>query len=315
MKLFHSIALTILAVSLIGVAVVSASPSPGFGVTPGAQLYDKWYAAAGVPAPQGDMPIWSRQSTNTRSGAETWRCAECHGWDYQGREGAYASGSHYTGFPSLLRQSDPLTDVQILAHLKGVNDPQHDFSAYLDDFSLRALASFLKNGLIDDRQYIDPVSLQVIDGDLQNGKKLYTETCSACHGEDGKQIVFRTEGVDEYLGSVAERDPWRFLHRTRFGVAGTPMPAGYDLGWTPADGRDILMYTQTLPTGREPAPVTGAGAGSKAEPLRGGPASNLLTGILTGLAAFFGTFGVSLLFLAGLVILGMVVVSILRGRK
>lgn len=313
MKLFHSLALSILAILLLGMTVATAqTPSE---LTQGAQLYDRWYAAAGATTPQGDMPIWSRQSTNTRSGAETWRCAECHGWDYQGREGAYGSGSHYTGFPSLLRQADPLTVEQIMAHLKGVNDPQHDFSTYLDDASLRKVTVFLKEGLVDDRQYIDSVSLQVIGGDLQNGQKFYTETCAACHGEDGKKIVFRTEGVDEYLGSVAARDPWRFLHRTRFGVAGTTMPAGHDLGWTAADGRDILMHAQTLPTGREPAPMTGAGARSEAEPLRGGPASNLWTGILTGLAAFFGTFGVSLLFLAGLVILGMAVVSILRGRK
>lgn len=313
MKFMQRLSFFILVAIVINVTAVTAqAPSE---LTQGAQLYDKWYAAIGVPAPQSNMPIWGRQSTNTRSGAETWRCAECHGWDYQGREGAYGSGSHYTGFPSLLRRADPLTAEQIIAHLKGVNDPQHDFSPYLDDANLRKLATFLKDGLIDDRQYIDPVSLKVIGGNLQNGQKLYVETCAACHGEDGKKIVFRTEGVEEYLGSVAARDPWRFLHRTRFGVAGTTMPAGYDLGWTPEDGRDILRYAQTLPTGREPAPVTGAGAGSEAEPLRGGPASNLWTGILTGLAAFFGTFGISLLFLGGLVILGMVIVSILRGRK
>ncbi len=313
MKFFYSLvlcALSVLLMSVIGVAAQSPSE-----LTQGAQLYDKWYAAAGLPAPEGNMPIWSRQSTNTRSGAETWRCVECHGWDYQGREGAYGSGSHYTGFPSLLRQADPLTREQIIAHLKGANDPQHDFSPYLDEASLRKLAVFLKDGLIDDRQYIDSVSLQVIGGDLQNGEKLYTETCAACHGTDGKKIVFRSEGVDEYLGSVARRDPWRFLHRTRFGVAGTAMPAGYDLGWTPEDGRDILMYAQTLPTGREAAPVTGAGAGSEPEPPRGGPASNLWSGILTGLAAFFGTFGLSLLFLGGLVLLGMLIVSLLRGRR
>jgi len=313
MKFLYSLVLCTLAILLMStIGATAQSPSE---LTQGAQLYDKWYAAAGLPAPEGNMPIWNRQSTNTRSGAETWRCVECHGWDYQGREGAYGSGSHYTGFPSLWREADPLTHEQIIAHLKGVNDPQHDFSAYLDDDSLRKLAIFLKEGLIDDRQYIDPISLQVIGGNLQNGEKRYTETCVACHGADGKKIVFRSEGIDEYLGSVATRDPWRFLHRTRFGVAGTTMPAGYDLGWTTEDGRDILMYAQTLPTGREPVPVTGAGSGSEPEPLRGGPASNLWSGILTGLAAFFGTFGVSLLFLGGLVLLGMLVVSILRGRR
>jgi len=38
-------------------------------------------------------PLWATQSSNTRSGKDTWRCKECHGWDYMGVDGAYGSGS------------------------------------------------------------------------------------------------------------------------------------------------------------------------------------------------------------------------------
>jgi hypothetical protein len=45
----------------------------------GAQLYDNWFATLGVDPPPGNMLLWSRQSTDTRSGGDTWRCSECHG--------------------------------------------------------------------------------------------------------------------------------------------------------------------------------------------------------------------------------------------
>ena len=282
----------------------------------GALLYDKWYAAVGVNPPDGNMPIWSRQTTNTRSGPDTWRCVECHGWDYRGATGAYASGSHYTGFPDIKTVTETLSEQEIVAHLKGANDPQHDFSAYLNDTALSQLAYFLKNGLIDDTEYIDPVSLKVIDADTNHGKQLFDSVCSQCHGADGKKIIFRTEGIDEYLGSVAHRDPWRFLHRTRFGTAGTSMPVGYTLGWTPADGRDILAYASTLPTGGE-IQVQEPTARPNLVPtaLPGGPATNLWTGIFTGLGAFTFMAGYALLFIGGFLIVGYIVVFLLRKRK
>ena len=65
------------------------------------RLYDKWWVEAGIEEPTDDNPLWSLQSFNTRSGSDTWRCNECHGWDYRGQGGAYSSGSHFTGFPSI----------------------------------------------------------------------------------------------------------------------------------------------------------------------------------------------------------------------
>lgn len=300
---------------LAGVATVSArsAQKSADDVVIGAQLYDKWYATLGISAPGGNMPAWERQTTNSRSGADTWRCAECHGWDYKGSEGAYGSGSHFTGFPGVIKLAAAMTPEETIGHLKGSKDPSHDFSKYIDDANLQKLALFLKEGVIDDAEFIDSVTLKVKNGDQGHGKQLYDQTCAACHGADGKQIVFRTEGINESLGEVANRDPFRFLHRTRFGVAGTEMPVGRDLGWTPADGRDVLAYAQTLSAGPA-APAGNAGAGSKSGPDLGGPGEGVFSGILTGLAAFFGMFGMSLLFLGGLVLLGAVIVWALRKR-
>lgn len=314
MKRLLPLSLFLLVSMNLGTRFVFARGNPAPDLVRGAQLYDKWYAVLGVPAPDEDMPVWDRQSTNSRSGAETWRCAECHGWDYQGAAGAYASGSHYTGFPGLLQNSTGLTEAQVLARLSGDPDPEHDFSAYLDAASAREIAVFLKEGLIDDARYIDSLSLKVIDGDLQNGQDLYAGACAECHGADGTGMLFRTEGVDETLGDVANRDPFRFLHRTRFGVAGTDMPVGYELGWTAGDGRDVLMAAQALPRGKASETVTGAGRESGPGELIGG-ATDLWTGILTGLGAFLATFGSALLFLTVLVLIGVVVVTALRRRS
>ncbi len=281
----------------------------------GAQLYDEWYVVLSEYAPAGNMPIWSRQSTNTRSGPDTWRCSECHGWDYHGVQGAYGSGSHYTGFPDVMTLAQELSVNDIVSHLQGNKDPAHDFSPYLDETSLTQLAQFLKFGVIDDSQFINPVSLRPINADVQHGQQLYQSNCIACHGSDGKMIVFHTEGISEFLGSVANRDPWRFLHRTLFGNAGTDMPVGVRLGWKPEDGRDILAYAQALPTGGEIISEPTQNPSSTPAPLRGGPATNLWTGLLTGLGMFMGMGIYAALFIGGFIVVGVIVVTILRGRS
>jgi mono/diheme cytochrome c family protein len=212
--------------------------------------------------------------------------------------------------------ANKMTADEILAHLKGMNDPAHDFSAYMNDTALAQLAIFLKNGVIDDTQYINPISLQVIQGNISHGQQLYAATCASCHGSDGKQIAFRTEGIVEYLGSIANRDPWRFLHRTRFGTAGTNMPIGFSLGWSPADGRDVLAFAQTLPTGGEIAAVESTPpAFLSPTPAPRSGIIKLITGVFTGLGvvAIMGTY--ALLFIVGFLLVGVVVVIIFRKRK
>jgi thiosulfate dehydrogenase len=280
----------------------------------GALIYDRWYAVLDLDPPSHENPLWNRQSTNSRTGLDTWRCVECHGWDYKGADGAYGYGSHYTGFPNVKQLSEQLSMEEIIDHLQGGKDPAHDFSTYIPEVQLRNVALFLKYGLVDDDLYIDDVSLKVIAGDVTHGQELFELVCSQCHGEDGQAIIFREEGVDEFLGTVANRDPWRFLHRTRFGTAGTSMPIGHAFGWSPEDGRDVLAYAQTLPTGLEEVPQSQAG--ESAEPVTdlGGPAQNFWQGILTGLATFIGIFGASILFLSALVGIGVLVVIVLRRR-
>lgn len=283
----------------------------------GAQLYDDWTKIVDpVPTLTETQPIWSTQSTNTQSGVDTWRCVSCHGWDYKGADGAFRSGPNFTGFPGIY-DSRGIEFSEFQALMDGSANPDHNFSAYLNATDVASLGLFIQNGLIDDNEFIDPVSLKVLGGDLQQGNELYTSACASCHGDDGRQIQFRYEGQDINLGKLAVQDPWRFLHRTRFGTARAPeMVIGAKLGWQVEEGRDVLLYAQTLPTGFETSSTPSIGEqtpGSGAQP--GGPANSILTGILTALGAMATGLGFAIIL--GVLLIGIIfiVVWFLRGRK
>jgi thiosulfate dehydrogenase len=53
----------------------------------GGQLYDNWALALDRELPGESHP--SYPPVGRREGGTTWRCKECHGWDYMGEDGAY----------------------------------------------------------------------------------------------------------------------------------------------------------------------------------------------------------------------------------
>jgi thiosulfate dehydrogenase len=206
----------------------------------GGLLYDKWWSVVdGASEPTTDQALWSTQDTNTRTGKDTWRCKECHGWDYQGVEGAYGSSSHTTGFDGVY-DAVSLSVEEIKAVLSGGSNADHDFSGVIDDDSLTTLAEFISNGgVIDVSVLIDLETGDVIDGDVANGNVLYDATCIVCHGADGTT-------QDHAVGEVATDNPWETLHKIRFGHPGTAMPAAVDNGWTLKESLDVLAYSRTL---------------------------------------------------------------------
>lgn len=315
--------LSLLLAAILGLSGASrpAQASQGMhddvNITRGAMLYDKWYAVLGVTPPAGNMVIWGRQTSNTLSGPDTWRCVSCHGWDYQGKDGAYRPGSgNYTGFPGVYAPAQTMSVDDLVNVLKGSTDKEHDFSKYLDDASLHDLAGFLKSDLVDDSQYIDPQTLSVKGGDAAHGKQLYDGQCAKCHGADGGTLEIRFEGRDASLGTLAVVDPWRFLHKTRFGTPGTEMVIGYDLGWTAQDGRDVLLYAQSLPSGFEVEPQEPSLEGRTGESAQpGGPAQSIFTGILTALGAVFTGLGFAVLLGIFLVGVLFVIVWLVRGKS
>ena len=210
----------------------------------GGQLYDKWWAVLGLDAPEEDQPLWATQSTNERSGADTWRCKECHGWDYKGADGAYSSGSHSTGFTGVL-DSASLSAGELLAWLNGTTNADHDFSGAMDEVALNALVTFMQQEMMDISSFVNDD--KSVNGDPAHGKELFDGTCASCHGVDGKKINFSDPDDPEYLGTVAAGNPWEFFHKASFGQPSAPMPAGKALGWSMEDLADLTAFAQTLP--------------------------------------------------------------------
>ncbi len=295
-------------------AKANANPDP----TRGAMLYDRWYAVISAEAPEGNMPIWSRQKTNTHSGEDTWRCVSCHGWDYRGKDGAYSTGSYATGFPGVASAGANMKAEEIVAVLKGQKDPEHNFSQYLDDASLNDLAAFIKTGLLDTTKYIDPVSLKVVNGNLEQGKAFYAGQCASCHGADGAKISIRFNGRDADLGSVAYVDPWRFLHKTRFGSPGAQGDVKHDASWTPEQVRDVILYAKTFPTELVPSNPPPTIGGELPEISGRGPAGqsqSIFVGLATAVGAVFTGLGFAVVlgvFLVGVI---FIIVWSLRDRK
>jgi thiosulfate dehydrogenase len=230
------------------VSLAEAQTAPASSVAAGGRLYDKWWTAVpGLKEPAGDHPMWALQTTNKRKGDTTWRCKECHGWDYRGKEGAYGSGSRYTGFPGVKAAQAKSVD-QLKAILKGSPNSKHDFSAGLADTALTNLANFLKYGLVDLSTAIDLKTKKPVKANADRGKQL-SMMCAACHGPEGKKLNFGTPEKPEYVGTVAKENPWEFVHKVRLGQPGSdpPMPTGVEMGWSLQDVLDILAYSQTLP--------------------------------------------------------------------
>ncbi|MFQ5613837.1 MAG: c-type cytochrome, partial [Anaerolineae bacterium] len=251
-KLFVAAGLLLLLLGLF-VGVAGAQDD---AVIQGGLLYDKWWKVVGADEPTTDHPLWATQSTNTRSGADTWRCKECHGWDYKGKDGAYGSGSHFTGFPGVFDARTKSVD-EIVAALKGGSNSDHDFSTVMDDAALNNLAVFIQN-VLDQSQYIDYATKSPIGGDAANGQVLFADNCALCHGEDGTDLNFHTPDDPEYVGTVAAGNPQEFLHKAHYGQPGsTPrMIAGLEKGWTTDQIVDVLAFVRTLPTGAAEEPAT-----------------------------------------------------------
>ncbi|MCP4210269.1 MAG: cytochrome c [Halieaceae bacterium] len=214
-------------------------------VAEGGVLYDKWWKAIGADAPEGDQPLWATQNSNERSGADSWRCKECHGWDYKGVDGAYGSGSHMTGFAGVMDAAG-MSAEELTGWFDGTANADHDFSPYLGEGQINMLVAFIQGGLNDVSTFINVD--KSVNGDVGQGKVVYTSACKRCHGEDGKEIIFGDESDPAYVGNIANDNPWEFVHKAAYGQPGEHMPSGVNLGFTLEDLANLTSYAQTLPT-------------------------------------------------------------------
>jgi thiosulfate dehydrogenase len=211
----------------------------------GGLLYDRWWTVNGALEPVGNHPIYP--DAGAQSGSVTFRCKECHGWDYKGRDGAYGSGSHFTGIRGVFGATLP--PQQLFNLLKA--DPAtvangHSMDANsLSERDRWDVVKFTARSVVDTDVYITPGGAFI--GDYFYGSYLYSTVCWSCHGEDGKFLNFGTAQTPSYVGTVAVRNPREFLHKVRFGHPGSSMPATDLLGWSAQDAADISVYSATLP--------------------------------------------------------------------
>jgi len=206
----------------------------------GGLLYDNWPKLKGLKF-EKSHPLYP--SIGRKSGTVTWRCKECHGWDYLGRDGRYGSGLHYTGIKGIFDARNKSVEELY----KDLTDTakKHDFSEYLKREEIYGLIKFIRAGLIDMKKVI---SYQKARGNINNGRLLYNKMCAQCHGRGGKVMDFKSEKEDiQGVGWLANENPQETLHKIRWGHPGTSMPSAVvDYNLSDNETVDVLTYIQHL---------------------------------------------------------------------
>ncbi len=212
----------------------------------GGQLYVAWDVVIGLErSPVTMHPLWPQNAVEA-STRRTWRCVNCHGWDYRGAEGlTLASVVKNSDYPSLYRFTGESQD-NIIAWLNGENDPRHDFSALLSETDLLDLSVFLSTSLLAPELIADLKS-RTVQGTVEVGSALYQEWCYDCHGAEGERVNFGSAKTPIFMGDLAWQNPWRIAHVVRFGHILINMPPAEQAGISFSQQIDLLAYSQTLP--------------------------------------------------------------------
>lgn len=218
---------------------VPSEPTEAWIIANGARLYDNWINALDAEKPEVTHPAWPASNTK-KKGAVTWRCKSCHGWDYKGKDGAYATGSYQTGIGGLRswvgKEPDEIRKI-LMDSTHGFTDDMIPMDAML------RLATFVSKGQIDTDQFI--AADKSVKGDAQRGAAIFQNVCAACHGFDGKALNWGDEKHPGYVGTEAQGNPWEVLHKIRAGHPGVEMPSL--IAFPVQDAVDVLRYAQTLP--------------------------------------------------------------------
>ena len=213
-----------------------ASEGLDFSIARGGKLYDKWFKVNTSNAPNMANPAYPESGKYKGKKASDWRCKECHGWDYLGKDGAYSSGKHFTGIGGIF-QASTMNRTKLASVLR---DNNHGYAGnMLSDRDVMDISNFLQEGMVDMDRYIDRSSKK-ISGDAVKGKSYYQTICTGSHGLDGK-----AEDEAPPLGKLSNKNPWESLHKILNGQPDAEMPALLALDMQVSV--DILAYLQTLP--------------------------------------------------------------------
>ncbi len=216
-----------------GPIMTSASAAEGDNaISRGGRLYDNWFAENKSAKPTADHPAYPIKDGKYGKD-ESWRCKECHGWDYLGKDGAYGKGARATGIKGIegARGKDPAEIASLL------RDKLHGYSqAQLSDQDVSDLSLFVAKGQIDMRRYVEAGKIK---GDRANGAKYYKALCAECHGDDGRKLK-----ASPPLGSVAG-NAYSMIHKILNGQPGETMLALRALDHQIS--ADVALYLTGLP--------------------------------------------------------------------
>ncbi|MFQ5618088.1 MAG: c-type cytochrome [Rhodospirillales bacterium] len=201
----------------------------------GGKLYDKWYKVIGDDAPKKSHAAYPPGKKYATKPKANWRCKECHGWDYLGKDGAYAKGKHSTGIKGV-RGMAGAAPAKIIAVLK---DKTHGYGGKMEDEDFTDLANFLSKGTIDMDKYIDRATKKP-KGDKARGAAYFNTICIGCHRKDGR----RPKDMEKPLGAQMG-NPWEVMHKIMNGQPGEKMPALRALDRQVIV--DIMAHLTTLP--------------------------------------------------------------------
>lgn len=185
-------------------------------IAEGGRLYDKWWQEYDLAKPSSTHPAYPARGK--KIGSTTWRCKECHGWDYRGRVGAYSKGSHFTGIKGIRDYAGKSTS-SIVSILK---DKNHQYNTVMLDPALELLALFVSKGQVDSADFINNKTKKA-NGDMRIGEHVFADMCVRCHGIKGNDINFGDRKEPEYIGTVASKNPWEAIHKINNGHPGARM--------------------------------------------------------------------------------------------
>lgn len=228
-------AATVLAATFIMTPAMGLADEVESSLARGGKLYDKWYAVIDVEAPLQSHPAYPADKKYADKPKSNWRCKECHGWDYMGKDGAYSEGSHHTGIKGIngMKGADLTKIVEVL------KDQNHLYGDKMEAADLQDLANFVSNGQVNMDDYIDRAT-KMTKGDKNKGAAYFNTMCVGCHSKDGT----KPKDMDKPLGAQMG-NPWEVMHKIMNGQPAEPMPALRAL-----DSQitlDIMVHMSTLP--------------------------------------------------------------------
>lgn len=217
-------------------------PSEPWLLAAGGRIYDDWASALDREGIETTNPAYPVAANAEQTGYGTWRCKECHGWDYLGKDGIYSKGGHFTGIAGINGAIGKPVD-QIAVMLRDANHP-YTVEMISDEEMLR-VAAFVSRGQVDMRSFLDMDTRTVNKGNVNRGREIFQTTCAACHGFDGRAMDWGSDGNHNYVGTEAVEVPDEVMHKILNAHTGVQMinlrafPLEYAI--------DVIAYAATLP--------------------------------------------------------------------